>query len=56
MKDERYLGIGRRKRRLMKKLWKEARPRTSLKAWARAAEVGDLAHVWMRAKHTQKAE
>jgi hypothetical protein len=54
MNGEKYPGLGRRKRRLMKKIWKEAAPRVSLKTWARSAEIGDLAHVWMRTKQPSK--
>jgi hypothetical protein len=54
MNAESYPGLGRRQRRLMKKIWKEARGRQSLKAWARSAEIGELAHVWLRNKRPSK--
>ncbi len=48
--NEGYKGIGRKRRRLMVRLWKESGSPLSLKAWAQAAYVGDLGHVWINAK------
>jgi hypothetical protein len=56
MNEEGYVGLGRRKRRIMRKIWKATAPRTSLKMWARTAETFDLAHVWIRTKQPSKGE
>jgi hypothetical protein len=50
MTNEKYTGVGRKGRRLMRKLWKESRKSVSLKEWARKAEVGDVAFNWLAAK------
>jgi hypothetical protein len=34
----------------MVRLWKESGSTLTLKEWARKAEIGDIAHVWIRAK------
>jgi len=49
-KDETYQGIGRKRRRLMVRLWKESGTTLSLKAWAKMAEIGEVGHVWINAK------
>ena len=51
---ERFDGVGLKNRRVMKKLWKAQRSRLSLKRWARTAQLGEIAHVWVRAKNGGK--
>lgn len=48
--NEGYKGLGRKQRRIMVRLWKESGTTLSLKAWAKAALVGDIGHVWINAK------
>jgi hypothetical protein len=50
MEKETYQGIGRKRRRILVKLWKLSGTSLSLKAWANAALIGDLGHVWINAK------
>lgn len=48
--NEGYTGLGRQRRRVMIKLWKESGTTLSLRAWAKAALLGDMGHVWINAK------
>lgn len=48
--NETYQGLGRQRRRTMVRLWKESGTTLSLKAWAKAALVGEFGHVWINAK------
>lgn len=47
---EGYNGLGRARRRAMIKQWKAEGKGLSLNEWARKAQVGDAAHVWLRSK------
>lgn len=48
--NEKFSGVGRSKRHLMIKLWKESGTTKSLKQWAKDALVGDVAAVWFATK------
>lgn len=48
--NETYKGVGRQRRRLMVRLWKESGTTLSLKEWAKAAPLGEVGHVWINAK------
>ena len=48
--SEDFKGVGKRNKRIMLRLWKEQGRGKSLKEWAKSAEVGDVAHVWLRTK------
>lgn len=48
--NEKFTGVGRKKRRLMIKLWKESGQAVSLKEWAKQALTGDIAQAWILAK------
>jgi len=47
---EGFNGVGRKDRRYMIRLWKESGTELGLKAWARQAQIGDIAHVWFNSK------